>query len=59
MVFATVIIVLVFVPLFALPGIDWRSLQKGEQAREIALEPSARVLAPLPDEVRRMLVTPF
>jgi len=37
-------------PLLAVPGIDWRSLQKGESAREIAREPSARALAPLPDD---------
>jgi tetratricopeptide (TPR) repeat protein len=35
-------------PLFALPGIDWYSLQKGEAASAIATLPQAHVLRPLP-----------
>ena len=35
-------------PLFALPGIEWFSLQKGEAAAAIAEVPGARVLRPLP-----------
>ena len=37
-------------PLLALPGIDWRSLQKGAPAQEIAALPAAQALVPLPDD---------
>jgi hypothetical protein len=37
-------------PLFALPGVDWRSLQKGAPAQEIAGLPAAQTLVPLPDD---------
>ena len=37
-------------PLFAVPGIDWRSLQKGVGAAEIARERSAAALVPLPGD---------
>jgi Flp pilus assembly protein TadD len=35
-------------PLFALPGIEWFSLQKGEAAEQVSQVPAARVLRPLP-----------
>jgi hypothetical protein len=38
-------------PLFALPGVDWRSLQKGAPAQEIAGLPAAQALVPLPEDV--------
>ena len=37
-------------PLFALPGIAWFSLQKGEAAAAVAQVPAARVLRPLPPD---------